>query len=47
MPGEIERNTRAKRMAEGIAIDDKTWADMLDAARSVGIAAAAIDAIVA
>ena len=47
MPGEIERSTRARRRVEGIAVDDKTWADILDAARSVGIAAARVQAIVA
>ena len=38
LPGEIERTTRAKRLAEGIPIDDTTWTDLLSAARSVGIA---------
>lgn len=47
MPGEVERSTRRRRTAEGIAVDDKTWADILAAAQSVGIAAARIDAIVA
>ena len=40
LPGEIERMTRAQRTADGIAIDDKTWTDLLAAAASVGIAAA-------
>ncbi len=47
MPGEVERRTRARRTAEGIAIDDQTWADIRDAAQSVGIAAARVEAIVA
>jgi uncharacterized oxidoreductase len=36
-PGEIERSTRAKRLASGIPLDDTTWADLVAAARSVGI----------
>jgi hypothetical protein len=34
-------------MVEGIAVDDKTWADILDSAQSVGIAATRVEAIVA
>jgi hydroxycarboxylate dehydrogenase B len=40
MPGDVERMTRAQRSVEGIAIDDKTWADILAAAETVGITAA-------
>jgi uncharacterized oxidoreductase len=47
MPGEVERSTRARRTLEGIAVDDKTWADILDAAKSVGIAATRVEAVVA
>jgi uncharacterized oxidoreductase len=47
MPGEVERSTRARRAVEGIALDDKTWADLLAAAESVGIASARVGAIVA
>ena len=36
-PGEIERRTRAQRLASGIALDDTTWADLVAAAKSVGI----------
>jgi uncharacterized oxidoreductase len=36
-PGDAERATRKSRFAKGIPIDDKTWADLMDAARSVGI----------
>ena len=39
LPGEVERMTRERRVAEGVAIDDKTYADMIAAAESVGIAA--------
>jgi len=34
--GEPERETRAKRLAEGIPVDATTWAQLLDAARSLG-----------
>jgi uncharacterized oxidoreductase len=37
MPGDVERRTRAERMRSGVPVDDKTWADLLEAARSVGI----------
>ena len=47
MPGEVERRTRAARTAEGIVVDDKTWADILDAAYSVGVEREHVDAIVA
>ena len=36
-PGDVERRTRAQRLRSGVPIDDKTWTDLLDAARSVGI----------
>ena len=42
LPGEVERMTRARRTANGIDIDDKTWADLLAAAESVGIPASAV-----
>lgn len=38
LPGEVERKTRTERTAHGIPIDDKTHADLLAAAASVGIA---------
>ena len=37
-PGEVERRTRAERLAHGIPIDDKTWSDLAAAAQSVGVA---------
>jgi hydroxycarboxylate dehydrogenase B len=46
LPGEVERMTRARRTAEGIALDDKTWTDLLAAAESVGIAASTAKTIV-
>jgi hydroxycarboxylate dehydrogenase B len=47
LPGEIERMTRTRRLAEGIAIDDKTRADLVDAAESVGIVATEAEAMIA
>lgn len=41
-PGDVERRTRAARLADGIPLDDKTWSDLVDAARSVGIDAARV-----
>ena len=36
-PGDVERRNRAAHLAKGIALDDKTWSDLLTAAASVGI----------
>ena len=36
-PGDVERATRKARLADGIPIDDTTWADLVAAAQSVGI----------
>jgi uncharacterized oxidoreductase len=36
-PGDTERATRAKRLREGVPIDDTTFQDLIDAAKSVGI----------
>lgn len=36
-PGDVERRTRTERLQTGVPIDDKTWSDLLDAAKSVGI----------
>lgn len=44
MPGEVERRTRAQRLRNGIPVDDKTWADLLAAAASVGLSADAVSA---
>jgi hydroxycarboxylate dehydrogenase B len=38
LPGEVERKTRAERSARGVPIDDKTYADLLAAAESTGLA---------
>jgi len=38
IPGDPERLTRARRLAGGLPIDPVTWAEILDAARSLGLA---------
>ena len=44
MPGEVERqHARARGWPTASPLDDKTWADLLDAAQSVGIAAARVE----
>ena len=37
MPGEIEEQTKARRLREGIDIDDTTWSQILDTASAVGV----------
>jgi uncharacterized oxidoreductase len=46
-PGDVERRMRAARMQDGVPIDATTWADLLEAAGSVGVDAAQAAAIVA
>jgi uncharacterized oxidoreductase len=46
-PGDVERRTREARTAGGVPLDDKTWQDLLAAARSVGIDDARANAYVA
>ncbi len=46
VPGEPEQRRRRQRLAEGIEIDQRSWADILAAARSVGVADADIDALI-
>ena len=36
-PGDVERTNRAARIESGVTIDDKSWADLLAAAASVGV----------
>jgi uncharacterized oxidoreductase len=36
-PGDVERATRKRRLADGVPLDDKTLADLAAAAKSVGI----------
>ncbi len=42
-PGEPERRYSAKRMADGIEVDDTTWRDIRAAAETLGISAEAFD----
>jgi uncharacterized oxidoreductase len=37
MPGEIEERTKAQRLRDGISIDDTTWSQLVETARSVGV----------
>jgi uncharacterized oxidoreductase len=43
LPGEPERRTRARRLAEGIPLDANTIKQLSDAARSVGVPEAEIE----
>ncbi len=45
MPGDPERESRARRLKDGVPIDDNTWADLMRAAASVGLDAAGVAAI--
>jgi uncharacterized oxidoreductase len=45
-PGDVERRNRAERLAKGVPLDDKTWADLIAAAASVGIDAKRAEAII-
>ncbi|MBI3411981.1 MAG: malate/lactate/ureidoglycolate dehydrogenase [Planctomycetes bacterium] len=37
MPGEIEQRTKARRVAEGIELDEKTWSQLSKTAEDVGL----------
>jgi hydroxycarboxylate dehydrogenase B len=37
IPGDPERQTRARRLAEGVPIDDETWREIAAAARTVNV----------
>jgi uncharacterized oxidoreductase len=43
LPGEPERRSRERRLQEGVPIDDKSLADILAAARSLGLSEAELD----
>ena len=47
MPGEPEMRMRERRGAEGIPVDERTLADVLDAGVSLGLARAELDALLA
>jgi uncharacterized oxidoreductase len=46
-PGDVERRNRAERLANGVPLDDKTWADLIGTAVSVGIGAKTAEAMIA
>ena len=46
-PGEVERRTRGARLAAGVPLDDKTWADLVAAGASAGVGEATITAMLA
>ena len=37
VPGDVERRTRAERMARGIELDENTWNQIATCARSLGV----------
>jgi uncharacterized oxidoreductase len=37
IPGDPERLSRAKRIAEGVPIDDDTWREIAEAARAYNV----------
>jgi uncharacterized oxidoreductase len=45
LPGDPERETMVRRLAEGIPVDDNTWRDLMKAAASVGMSEAEAEAI--
>ncbi len=45
LPGDPERESTARRLAEGIPIDDNTWREIREAGLSVGLDEAALDAV--
>ena len=47
VPGEPERRRRAERLERGIEVDERTWAEILGAARMLGIAESQIEALIA
>jgi uncharacterized oxidoreductase len=47
VPGEPEQRRKRQRLAEGVEVDERSWADILAAARAAGVPAAQIDALIA
>jgi hydroxycarboxylate dehydrogenase B len=47
VPGEPEQRRRRQRLAQGIEIDERSWADIRAAASALGMADAEIDALIA
>ena len=46
VPGEPERRRRAERLAQGIEVDERTWAELLGAAGALGLADAQLQALI-
>jgi uncharacterized oxidoreductase len=46
LPGEPEQRRRAERSAKGVELDERSWADILAAARTAGVAEPALARIV-
>jgi uncharacterized oxidoreductase len=46
-PGDVERATRKRRLADGVPLDDKTLSDLAGAAKSVGVEASSAAALLA
>jgi uncharacterized oxidoreductase len=44
-PGEPERETKARRLVDGIAVDAVTWGEIVDAGAKVGVAAARVETL--
>jgi uncharacterized oxidoreductase len=42
--GDAERASRARRSAEGVPVDSTTWQEILDAAASLGVSPADVNA---
>jgi uncharacterized oxidoreductase len=47
VPGEPEQRRRRQRLADGIEVDERSWADILAAARAAGVPDAELDALLA
>ena len=47
LPGDPERKARAERIANGVIVDPETWGQIVAAGDSVGVEAAALDAMIA
>ncbi len=41
LPGDPERRSRARRLADGIPIDDETWREIVEAAKQFNVPLAA------
>jgi uncharacterized oxidoreductase len=47
MPGEVEEQTRARRLRDGIDLDETTWGQILATGRAVGVTRTQVDALLA